>query len=92
MKSSDFVGEYAIHKDYGLVFVDNSPKGSKKMVNITVKQRGKGWNEETQSYRKYFVGSFLQPDHSRSLQWGFTSKDEFGIEDKVHIDSLTIKF
>jgi len=89
MKVSDFVGDYAIHKNYGKVFVDSAPPRSKAMVNITVKQRGKGWNEATNSYEKYFVGSHLLKDGQRSLRWRLTNKDEHGVTDLVHIKSLS---
>jgi len=89
MKVADFVGDYATHKDYGKVFVDSAPPRSKAMVDITVVQRGKGWNEATERYEKYFVGSYLQRDGNRSLRWGFTNKDEYGQKDLVHINSLS---
>lgn len=89
MRVKDFVGDYAIHKDYGRVFVDDAPPRSKAMVNITVVQRGVGWNEATEAYEKVFLGSFLQEDGSRSLRWGFTNNDEYGTKDQVHIKSLS---
>ena len=92
MKPKDLLGEEAIHDDYGLVFVDSAPPRSKAMVNITVLQRGKGWDEYQQKYKKYFRGAFAQPDGSKSLRWGFTNRDEYGIKDTVHINSLIIKF
>ena len=92
MKAVDFIGENAIHKDYGLVHVDNVLKGSRSMVNVTVKQRGRGWNEEVQRYEKYFVGSKLLENGDRSLRWRYTNNDEFGLKDSVNINSLEIKF
>lgn len=89
MKVADFVGDYAMHKTYGKVFVDSAPPRSKAMVNITVVQRGKGWNEATERYEKYKIGAFLQEDGSRSLQWGYTHRDEYGIKDITHIKSLS---
>tara|TARA_R110000737_G_C14624761_1_gene494629 strand:- start:46765 stop:47043 length:279 start_codon:yes stop_codon:yes gene_type:complete len=92
MKVKDFVGSEAIHDSYGLVFVDSAPARSKTQVDITVLQRGKGWNEATEQYRRYFVGSYLQKDGSRSLRWAFTNTDEYGIKDQVHINTLIPKF
>ena len=92
MRPKDFVGEQAIHEYYGLVRVDSAPPRSKAMVNITVLQRGKGWDEFSQTYKRYFVGSTLQKDGNRSLMWSFTQRDEYGTKDTVHIDTLEIKF
>lgn len=89
MKVVDFVGNPAKHEYYGEVFVDSAPPRSKAMVNITVTQRGEGWNESIKRYEKYFIGSRLQKDGSRSLRWGFTNKDEYGKQDQVHIKSLS---
>ena len=90
MKVADFVGKYAKHKDYGEVFVDSAPPRSKAMVNITVTQRGRGWDEATETYKRYFIGAFLQEDGSRSLRWGITRRDEYGVKETVHIKTLTI--
>lgn len=89
MKVKDFIGDYAKHKDYGKVFVDSAPPRSKAMVNITVVQRGKGWDNAIERYVKYFIGAFLQVDGTRSLRWGFTNRDEYGTKDQVHIKSLS---
>lgn len=90
MRPKDFVGEFAIHEHYGRVFVDSAPPRSKAMVNITCKQRGKGWHEPSETYRRYFIGAFLMEDGSRSLRWGFTNRDEYGEKDTVHINTLTL--
>jgi hypothetical protein len=89
MKVSDFVGNYALHEHYGRVFVDGSPPKSKAMVDITVKQRGRGWDEPTETYRRFFIGSSLKSDGSRSLRWGFTHKDDYGTKDQVNIKTLS---
>lgn len=89
MKVADFVGGYANHEYYGEVFVDSAPPRSKAMVNITVTQRGRGWNDAAERYERYLIGSFLQEDGSRSLRWGITHKDEYGQKDLVHIKTLT---
>ncbi len=92
MTPKDFIGSEAIHDEYGLVFVDSAPPRSKAMVNITVKQRGKGWNEDEQRYKKYRNLTTLNHDMSRTLSWGLTRKDEYGITETVHINTLVIKF
>lgn len=90
MRVADYVGKYAIHEHYGEVFVDDAPPRSKAMVNITVTQRGRGWNESTETYERYKDTVILQEDGSRSLRWRTTHTDEYGTKDQVHIKSLTI--
>lgn len=90
MKVTDYIGKKAVHKDLGEVLVVSAPPKSKKRVNIKVIQRGKGWDENTNSYKRYFVGSFLQEDGSRSLRWRFTNRDQYGYEDQVSVDTLSI--
>lgn len=88
MKISDFIGDYAIHDHYGKVFVIDAPKRSRAMVNIKVVERGPGWNEAKNQYERFFIGATLQRDGSRSLRWGFTNKDEYGVKETVHIKTL----
>lgn len=88
--AKDFEGKQAQHEHYGKVVVTGRPKGARSMVNIRVVQRGPGWDDINQKYKKYFVGSYLQKDGSRSLRWGFTNTDQYGTEDTVHIESLTL--
>lgn len=88
MKVADFIGDYAIHEYYGRVFVESAPPRSKAMVNIVVKQRGKGWKENIEQYVRYFVGSYLQKDGCRTLRWDITRRDDYGVKDLVHIKSL----
>tara|TARA_R110000772_G_scaffold50518_2_gene116101 strand:+ start:3195 stop:3473 length:279 start_codon:yes stop_codon:yes gene_type:complete len=91
MKVADFIGQYAIHYHYGKVIVNDAPKRSKAMVNITVLQRGKGWNGVTDMYEIYKLPTVLYADGSRSIRRRLTHTDEYGIKDTVHIKSLTIK-
>lgn len=90
MTAKDYVGKEADHPYYGKVVVTGRPKRSKAMVEIRCIQRGPGWDDINQKYKKYFVGSYLQKDGSRSLRWGFTNTDQYGTEDTVHIESLTL--
>lgn len=87
MKISDFVGDYAIHDYYGIVFVENAPPKSKAIVNITVKQRGKGWNESTQQYEMY--KNHVKRGEYISVQYNITKRDEYGVKDLVHIKTLS---
>lgn len=90
MKVADFVGKEATSKDYGRVFVDSAPKGSKAMVNITVIQRGRGWHDTVEQYKRYKKLTHWNSDGSRTLRWGYTHRDEFGVKDQVHIKTLEI--
>lgn len=90
MKVKDFVGKQAIHSTYGKVWVDSAPPRSKAMVNITVTQRGKGWNDAREIYEKYRDLTLWHANGSRTLRWGYTNRDEYGVKDQVHIKSLTI--
>lgn len=91
MRVKDFVGKYAIHKDYGRVFVEDAPKRSKVLVNIMVVQRGKGWDEATETYKKYKNLTKWNGDGTRTLSWGYTHRDEYGIKDQVRIETLKLE-
>lgn len=88
MKADKFVQKEVISKDYGKVFVEGKVKGSRTLVNVKVLQRGKGWDDTTQQYTKYFRGKTIQDDGSYSLNWGYTHRDEYGKTDTVHIKTL----
>lgn len=91
MKVKDCVGKEAIHKDYGRVLVTSAPPKSKTTVNIKVIQRGPGWNEVTETYRRYKLPTVVDPiTGNPSLRWGFTNRDEYGIEDQCHIKDLKL--
>lgn len=89
IRVKDFLKKYAVHKDYGRVFVDSAPARSKAMVDITVVQRGHGWNEAKEVYERYQQASIWHSDGSRTLRWGITHTDEYGTKDRVHINTLT---
>lgn len=88
MRVKDYIGKTVRHREYGLVFVDSAKPRSKAMVNITVMQRAKGWCEFTEKYKRYFIGASLNSDHSRTLTWGFSHTDEYGIKDTINIKDI----
>ena len=90
MRVSDFIGKQCIHDTLGKVRVDSAPPRSKTQVEITVLQRGKGWDEFSETYKRYFVGSYLQKEGFRSLRWGFTNIDNYGDKDEVSIETLNL--
>lgn len=90
MTAKDYVGKEADHPYYGRVVVTGRPKRSKAMVEIRCIQRGPGWDELEQRYKKFFVGSSLQEDGNRSLRWRITNRDQYGEKETVHIESLTL--
>lgn len=90
-KVKDFIGKEAIHDDLGRVFVDGAPKGSKAMVDITCIQRGPGWDDATQEYKRYKLTTGYDPKTGdRSLRWKVTNNDEYGFKDRVHIKTLKL--
>jgi len=78
----------AHHRDYGRVSIVGAKKGSKTMVDVMCIQRGKGWCEYTETYKRYLEQSVLRPDGSRSLFYAITQRDEYGMTDTVHIKTL----
>lgn len=88
MRVADYIkAGRAMSSDYGLVAITGALPRAKAMIDIRVIQRGKGWDELSQSYKRYKVGVTLQ-DSYRSISWRFTQRDEYGKEDTVHINSL----
>ena len=90
MRVADYVGKEAKSKDYGRVFVDSAPPRSKAIVNITVLQRSKGWNDATETYERYKMTATWHPDGQRTLRWGISRRDEYGVKDTVHINTLEL--
>lgn len=89
MSLRKMVGKEMLHPDFGRVLITSVPKKAKVSVNIKVVQRGPGWHEPSETYRRYFIGAFLMEDGSRSLRWGLTHRDEYGHEEKISINDLT---
>ena len=88
MRVKDYLkAGFATHQEYGKVAIVGAKTGAKTMVDIRVIQRGKGWNEMTEEYRRYFVCSTWSPA-GRTLHWDITRRDEYGQEDTVHINTL----
>ena len=90
MRVADYIGKEATHPSLGKVRCDSAPKGSKTQIEVTCIQRGKGWNEDTETYERYFVGNYPQEDGFRSLRWRFTNRDQYGFKDIVHIKTLSL--
>lgn len=88
MSVKDYVSNRYEHDHYGKVVVISPQFNSRTKVNIRVIQRGRGWNETLEKYERYFLGSVLQEDGNRSLQWRQTQTDEYGKLDVVHINTL----
>jgi len=88
MRVADYIkAGFAHSKDYGKVAITGAKVGAKAMIDIRVIQRGKGWDTITETYKRYFIGSFWSPS-GRTLKWGFTHIDEYGKTDTVHINTL----
>lgn len=88
MRVKDWIKEgFATSSQYGKVAIVGAKSGSKTQVDIRVVQRGQGWCEMTEEYRRYFSGATWSPA-GRSLHWGLTRVDEYGMTDTVHIKTL----
>jgi hypothetical protein len=91
MRVVDYVGKEAVHDQYGRVMVIDAPPRSKAMVNIKVLQRGKGWDELSETYKRHKLTTRYDPKTGdRSLRWGFTNSDNYGEKDTVHINTLEL--
>lgn len=84
MKPSDFVGKVCIHDQLGRVTVDSVVEKSRTMVNVTVIQRGKGWDEIKQKHTGY------NPKGLSGGVWARGENREFGNKDFVHIKTLRL--
>ena len=87
-RNSKIVGKSMNHPFYGSVHVDSVVTGSFTKVNITCTQRGPGWDQISQSYKRFKKPTILQSDGSRSLNWGHTNHDQYGKKDVCHVDDL----
>lgn len=79
MKESEkYVGKVLKHPDLGNVTVDSTHEGSRVLVDVSVIDRGKGWNEIKQTYT----------GHKNSVGWMRGENRQFGHKDVVHINTL----
>ena len=81
MKASEkLVGKVATHDTLGKVAVDSIVGSSRVMVNITVIDRGEGYNEIKERYTGVRKGN----------GWERGEKRDFGLKDTTHIKHLKI--
>ena len=73
------VGKVRTHSQLGKVTVNKVHEGSRVFVDVTVIDRGKGWNKERQAYT----------GHTNSVGWMRGENREFGNKDTVHIKTLS---
>ena len=89
-KIKDFTGKEAIHSTLGRVYVKGAPKGARTTLFITCIDRGPGWDEVSQTY-KGTRRIFTDPNTGeKSISWSRGQNYQYGFEDEVHIDSLTL--
>lgn len=77
-QSQKFVGKVLNHSDLGKVTVDSIHKDSRVLVDVTVIERGKGWDEVSQTYKGVRI----------STGWYRGENKSFGSKDTVHIKDL----
>ena len=87
-KNTKLIGAVLRHDYYGRVMVTGAEPKSRVKCEIKCIQRGPGWDESTQSYKRYKLLTNWNGDGSRSLRWSFTNRDNFGTTDVVHIKTL----
>jgi len=75
---NELIGKTFTHPQLNLVIVDGVVTGSRTKVNITVLDKGKGWNEKTQSYKGY----------KNSVGWMRGENRQYLFKDTVHIKDL----
>lgn len=78
-QSTKFIGKEYNHTTGGKIIVDSVYKNSSVLVNVTFLERGKGWNEKTQS----FTG------HKNSIGWMRGENRDYLKKDIVHIKTLS---
>lgn len=79
MKESEkFVGKIKIHDTLGKVSVDSVHNNSRVLVNITIMDRGKGYNEISGTYKGVRT----------KTGWYRCQNREFGNKDVTHIKHL----
>jgi hypothetical protein len=92
VKAKDLLHKEVIHKDYGLCFVVDVPKGSRAKVKVKVIQRGKGWDDVIESYKpvKRLVPNPDEGPDAFSIHYDLTRKDEYGTIETVHKNELKL--
>ena len=89
MKVRDLIGKEMISSDFGRVLVISVPKKAKTTVEIQVIQRGPGWDDVTETYKRYRMTTQIDPKTGdRTLRWGYTKRDEYGRKELVHVNTL----
>lgn len=79
MALDKYVGKKFTHKDLGKVRVDSKVERSRTQLNVTILERGKGWDERTKSYK----------GHKNSVGWMRGENREYLSKDIVHKKDLS---
>ena len=81
MELKKHIGKTFLHQTMVQVFVDSVVQGSRTQLNVTVTDKGKGWDEQSQSYK----------GHTNSVGWMRGENKDFGNKDICHKNELTFK-
>ena len=87
MITDKYVGKVFSHPQHGKVTVDSKVANSRTLVEVTVIDRGAGWNEIKQRY----VGvktSGVDHNGKRFVNWHRGENKQFGFKDVVHYNTL----
>ncbi len=87
MKADQYVGKIFTHCELGKVAVDSKLAKSRTLVEVTVIDRGAGWDEIKQSYTgvKHTV---LDNEGGAINNWSRGENRQFGFKDVVHFNTL----
>lgn len=94
-RATKLVGKTMTHVDFGIVFVDGVKEGSRTIVCVTIEQRAKGWDDQSQTYRpvKSFVPNRDENGNKIGMtfrQWTYNDENSgYGEKHEVHINTLS---
>ena len=92
MKLRDLLGKEARSTEFGRVTIISVPKKARANVEIRVLQRGRGWDDITETYKPVRT-VYLNPNEcpgARTITWRTTHRDEYGHTEIVNIKTLEI--
>jgi hypothetical protein len=89
-RASELVGKTMVHKDLGTVKVLGAVDNSRTQVEIEVLQRAKGWDEESETYKRVKSVRGNTKHSGKTIQWKTynDSHSQYGHEDVCHINDL----
>lgn len=87
MRTDNYIGKVLNHPQLGKVTVDSKVANSRTMVEVTVIDRGEGWNELKQRYTGVTKHG-VDFKGRKTTSWQRGENKQFGHKDIVHINTL----